>query len=85
VRSAPDDGIVKQRKGEFLIRSILAYNQEQILRWPQLGAKSGNFAQKALQRLVDIAKATFMGNRLRHLHREAEVFGDIIGPALIGR
>ena len=52
---------------------------------PSLGPKSGNFAQKALQRLVDIAKPTFMGDRLRHLHGEAEVIGDIIGPALIGR
>ena len=40
MRSAPDDGIVKQRKGEFLIRSILAYNQEQILRWPHLYASA---------------------------------------------
>jgi len=53
--------------------------------WPQFRAQSRDFTQEPLQRLCDIAKATFMSDRLRHLHGKPEVIGDVIRPALVGR
>ena len=51
----------------------------------ELSAQSGNVSKKALQRPVDIAQATLMGDRLPHLDSKAEVLRDIGGPTLIGR
>jgi len=42
--------ITKGRKCEFLIRSSLTYNQEQILRWPLIGPSMTHDALRSWQR-----------------------------------